>query len=704
MNFATSVSAEIDPGSPHRLGAHFDGEGTNFAVFSENGQQVFLCLFSSDGQTELQRIALPERTGPVWHGYLPGLMPGALYGYRVSGPYAPDHGHRFNVNKLLIDPYTREFFGHFTDHDATFGYGKDAPGADLTLDTRDSASHVPKCVVSDPDDFPLDATPLMRGWRDTVVYEAHVKGATKLRGDVPADLRGTYDGMATEPMLEHLTRLGITAVELLPVQAIKSEGALGGRGLVNYWGYNTIGFFAPEPRYFGPAGVAGFRAMVDRFHAAGIEVILDVVYNHSAEGDHLGPTLSFRGLDNASYYRLLDGQQRYYVNDTGCGNTLNVSHPFVTRMILDSLRFWVQAMGVDGFRFDLATTLGRESHGFDPRGKFMHALRQDPVLRTVKLIAEPWDIGPGGYQLGGFASEFAEWNDRARDTIRRFWRGDHQSAQDLGSVLLGSADVFDTRGRRAWCSVNYAASHDGFTLADTTAYLERHNTANGEENRDGHHANFSDNFGTEGPTTDPCITEARNLRRRNMLATVMLSQGTPMVLAGDEGGHSQGGNNNSYCQDNETSWIDWDTLDPDMIAFTAALIAFRHRHPVTRQPDFLHGATRKSDSKADVEWRSFDGGPLNWKDPDMFSLCLLLRGNAECLSGEATTDEVLIAINGEDEALDLRLPDGGGRVWTRELDTWTAHQTPLSVPERRISVPAHSLSAFSLRDRVGETR
>ena len=397
MMFKGSVSTRVEPGSPNRLGAHFDGEGTNFAVFSENAQEVHLCLFSPDGKVEEQRLALRERTGSVWHGYVPGLRPGALYGYRVAGTYDPNNGHRFNVNKLLIDPYTHEFHGKFTEHGATFGYNISDPSADLSFDARDSAAYVPKCVVSDPALFEPTADTLGRGWDGALIYEAHVKGATIRNPDIPADLRGTYEGMASPAMLDHLTRLGVTAVELLPVQAIKSEGALLDRGLVNYWGYNTVGFFAPEPRYFGPAGVRGFRDMVDRFHAAGIEVILDVVYNHSAESDQLGPTLSFRGLDNRAYYRLVEGQQRYYVNDTGCGNTLDASHPFVIRMILDSLRFWVQSMGVDGFRFDLATTLCREAHGFDQRGGFLDALRQDPVLAGVKLIAEPWDVGPGGY-------------------------------------------------------------------------------------------------------------------------------------------------------------------------------------------------------------------------------------------------------------------------------------------------------------------
>lgn len=692
------MTIEARSGRANRLGAHFDGEGTNFAVFSENAAKVTLCLFSSDGRREEHRIDLPERTGAVWHGYVPGLRPGALYGYRVDGPYAPERGHRFNPNKLLLDPYTREIYGAFTEHDATYGYEIGAPEGDMSFSIADSARHVPKSVVSDPADFPMDAKPLVCGHDGGLIYEAHVKGATMLHPDVPEKLRGTYDGFASEPVLEHLTRLGVDAVEILPVQALKSESMLRGKGLVNYWGYNTIGFFAPEPRYFGPSGVRGFRAMVERFHAAGIEVILDVVYNHSAEGDHMGPTLCFRGLDNAAYYRLLDGQPRYYVNDTGCGNTLNVAHPFVLRMIMDSLRFWVQAMGVDGFRFDLATTLCRSWQGFDAGGSFLTAMRQDPVLAGVKMIAEPWDIGPGGYQLGQFPPIFAEWNDRSRDTVRRFWRGDGHSAQDLGSALLGSASLFDKQGRRAWSSVNFVAAHDGFTLADATAYIERHNEANGEDNKDGHHANHSDNFGVEGETDLPLINAGRKQRQRNMLATVLLSQGTPMLLAGDEGGNSQGGNNNAYCQDNPTSWIDWDRLDDAQIAFTAAVIRFRKDHAAVRQNTFLHGAVRKVDGLKDVEWRAFDGSCLNWRDPGLSSLCLVLRGCAESVPGNASMDTVLIAFNREARSEVLVLPDPGKRTWVRKIDTSRAEQSAVAMDVRRTRVAAESIAAFVLRE------
>lgn len=693
MNSTARGPHRISSGRSTPLGAVFDGEGTNFALFSDHAHQVDLCLFSPDGKTELQRLPLPERSGAVWHGYVPELRPGALYGYRVHGPFAPERGHRFNPNKLLLDPYARILHGNFTTNPETFGYAVGTSEGDLSFSTSDSALYVPKAVVWDPADFPPDAKGLKRGWDSTLIYEAHVKGSTIRHPDVPKDLRGTYEGLASQPMLDHLTRLGITTVELLPVQAIRSENALTARGLVNHWGYNTAAFFAPEPRYLGPAGVAGFRTMVERFHNAGIEVILDVVYNHSAEGDHLGPTFGFRGLDNASYYRLVEGQPRFYVNDTGTGNTLNVQHPFVLRMVLDSLRFWVECMGVDGFRFDLATTIGREKHGFDRHGGFMDALRQDPVLSQVKLIAEPWDLGPGGYRLGQFPPEFAEWNDRFRDTLRRFWRGDGHAAQDLGSALLGTADLFDTRGRRAWSSVNFAAAHDGFTLADVTSYAQRHNHANGEGNRDGHHANHSDNFGVEGETGDADILAARQQRRRNMLATVLLSQGTPMILAGDEGGNSQGGNNNAYCQDNEISWLDWDTMDTDQIAFTAALSRFRKDHGALRQSRFLHGVER-TDSQPDVEWRAFDGSALNWRDPGLSSLCLLLRGCAESPASCADAEEVLLVFNREGAPQTLQLPTPEAGNWRREIDTSTAAQTPIEITEATVTVAAFSVAGF----------
>ncbi len=661
---------QLSSGRPHHLGARFDGEGTNFAVFSANASQLYLSVFSPDGSEEVERIALPERTGHVWHGYAAGLKPGTLYGYRADGIYAPEQGHRFNVNKLLMDPYTRELRGRWTDNDTTHGYIKGSAQEDLSFDTRDSAPFVTKSVVSDASLFnhiePRDNI----DWSQTLIYEAHPKGSTMQHPGVPQDVRGSYEALASEPVLEHLQKLGITAVELLPVHSFIDDSFLIKRNLRNYWGYNSIGFFAPEPRYFGPNGFKGFREMVRRFHAAGIKVILDVVYNHTAEGDQRGPTLCYRGLDNASYYRLIAGQPRYYVNDTGCGNTVNIAHPYVLRMVMDSLRFWVQQMGVDGFRFDLATTLAREDHGFDRRGGFFDALRQDPALSDVQLIAEPWDVGPGGYRLGEFPAEFSEWNDGFRDTVRRYWRGDTHSTQDLGARLLGSAGNFDRDGRRAWSSINMVTAHDGFTLADVTRYNERHNHANGENNADGHHNNLSDNCGVEGETTDLEIRKRRARRQRNMLATVFLSQGTPMLLAGDEFSNSQKGNNNAYAQDNPIGWLNWDKADEAMIDFVARLSRFRHEHPCLNQSRFLHGAIRESDGLPDVEWTDFNAETLQWRDPTLSNFCITLRGSAELPVEHQIDDAVFVAFNRDEAEENVKLPAvPPGNHWVRAIDT-----------------------------------
>ncbi len=664
------MAVTVRSGYPNHLGARFDGEGTNFAVFSAHAAKIELCLFSPDGGEEVERIAMPEKTGPVWHGYVPGLNPGTPYGFRAHGTYAPDHGYRFNANKLLMDPYAKELLGKWSAHPATLGYDPAAPEKDLSFDTSDSALHVAKSIVSDPELFSfMEHTPA-HDWTDSLIYEAHAKGLTKEHPQVPENLRGTYEGMASDPMLDHLTKLDVDAIEILPVHSFIDDSFLLDRGLRNYWGYNTIGYFAPEPRYFGPAGLIGFRNMVERFHAAVIKVILDVVYNHTAEGDHRGPTLCYRGLDNLSYYRLIAGQPRYYVNDSGCGNTLNVANPYVLRMVTDSLRFWVQHMGIDGFRFDLATTLGREEHGFDPHGGFFDAVRQDPVLADVKLIAEPWDLGPGGYRAGEFPHEFAEWNDSFRDTARRFWRGDAHSAQELGARLLGSADRFDRNGRRAWSSVNFVSSHDGFTLADVARYNERHNHSNGENNSDGHHGNYSDNCGVEGETDDKKIRKRRIRRQRNLLAMLFLSQGTPMLLAGDEIANSQGGNNNAYCQDNPTGWINWGKSDDILLEFVANLSAFRRAHKSLRQSRFLHGAIRAKDGLPDVEWTDFDGEPLQWRDPGLSNLCLTLRCSAEACADEEDSDCVFLVFNRDQIVAEVALPKASPRShWVRAVDT-----------------------------------
>lgn len=683
----------IVAGDHTRLGAIFDGQGVNFAVFSANATKIELCLFSPDGQRETARVALPDRTGPVWHGYVPGLKPGTLYGYRAHGPYEPDRGHRFNPKKLLADPYARSFHGEWRAAKETLGYDIAMPERDAGPSQVDSAAFVPKSIVPEPD-MPWSGTPApRRSWSETVIYEAHVKGLTQLHPDVPENLRGTYEALGCDAIIAHLSDLGVTALELLPVHAFLDDGFLVERGLTNYWGYNSLGFFALEPRYLGPNGVDGFRDAVDRLHAAGIEVILDVVFNHTAEGDHRGPTLSFRGLDNAAYYALQASHARYYVNDTGCGNTVAVHHPYVLRMVLDSLRYWVTVMGIDGFRFDLATTLGREQHGFDLRGGFFDAIRQDPVLSRCKMIAEPWDIGPGGYQLGGFPADWGEWNDRFRDTTRKFWRGDAHAARELAGNLLGTASIFDHSGRKPYSSINFVAAHDGFTLADVTRYREKHNEANGESNADGHGHNLSDNCGVEGDTRDAAILARRAQRARNLLATVFLSQGTPMLLAGDELGRTQRGNNNTYCQDNETSWINWADADSGLLDFAKRLIALRRDNTVLRQGHYLHGRLRQ-DELPDVAWYSLKGGALNWRDSSLDGFCLLIRGGVE--STLSQSGMVVIVVNGGASDKCAMLPDPGSeQQWERVLDTAAPTVPTAIVTERhRQPVAAHSLVVF----------
>ena len=653
------------------MGASLTGDGVNFAVFSAHAEKIELCLFTADGRKETARLPIRMRDGDIWHIHVKGLGPGTVYGFRAHGPYAPERGHRFNPNKLLIDPYARAFEGRLRWSDAVMGYKIGSPRGDLSFDTRDSAFAVPKAVVTTADlpgafDWGCDRAPRHQS-SDTVIYEAHVKSLTALHPAVALGLRGTYLGVASDPMIEHLLRLGVTTVELLPVQAFVDDRFLVARGLTNHWGYNTLGFFVPETRYMSKSALFEFQTMVRRLHQAGIEVILDVVYNHTAEGDETGPTLGFRGLDNASYYRLADGG-RFYVNDTGTGNTLNLTHPMVLRLVLDSLRYWVEVAHVDGFRFDLAAVLGREAYGFDPNGGFFDALRQDPVLARVKLIAEPWDIGPGGYQLGGFPHPFQEWNDKFRDGVRRFWKGDAGQTRDLSARLLGSADRFDHSGRAAAASVNFVTSHDGFTLEDMVSFTIKRNFANGEDNRDGHHENHSDSFGVEGPTGDPQILAARALRKRNLLATLMLSQGVPMLLAGDEVGHSQGGNNNAYAQDNATSWIDWSRADPDLLHFVERLSALRRALPILRQSRFLHARQRPWDGLPDVIWRRADGTvpqSEDWHDPSFRCLCVELRLAAE---GHDPAPDAVFAVFNTGPATALALPQSAPG-WELLLDT-----------------------------------
>ena len=679
-----------------RIGAEFDGDGVNFAVFSEHATAIDLCLFSPDGRREIARLTLPERTGPVWHGRVPGLVPGQLYGYRAHGPFAPEDGHRFNPNKLLIDPYAKRLTGHPRWAEAVYGYNTGAKTRDLTFNSRNSARFMPKCVVEDPTFHWGNDRPPAHTISRSVIYEAHVKGVTALRDVHHA---GHFLGLASDEAVEHLVRLGITAIELLPVHALLNDPFLVDRDLTNYWGYQSIGFFAPEPRYLSLGQIAEFQHMVKRLHAAGIEVILDVVYNHTGEGNELGPTLSFRGLDNRSYYRLQPDNPRYYINDTGCGNTLNLDHPMVLRMVMDSLRYWVEVMHVDGFRFDLATTLARRPDGYSPTAPFLSAIRQDPVLSRVKLIAEPWDIGPGGYQLGAFPHPFLEWNDRFRDTTRRFWRGDAHTAADLATRISGSAREFDHSGRTAHSSINFLTAHDGFTLRDVVSYAHKHNLANGEQNRDGHSENFSDSFGEDGPSDDPDVEAARARRVRAMLATLLLSQGTPMLLAGDEVGHSQQGNNNAYCQDNDLTWIDWAAGDPALADYVARLIAFRTAHPILAQKLFLHSQERAQDGKADIFWWHPAGRamrPEDWHDPGLCHICVELR-TASGTPEHAALEYAIFLVFNAGGPLALRLPaPPAGHVWRREIDSADPQAPVERLNGDPLLVPGQSVAALVL--------
>ncbi|WP_410216687.1 glycogen debranching protein GlgX [Paracoccus sp. (in: a-proteobacteria)] len=679
-------------GQPAPLGATFDGAGVNFALFSQHAERVVLCLF--DDRNHETRIDLPEREGHVWHGRIEGMRPGQCYGYRVHGPYRPAEGHRFNPNKLLIDPYAKQLTGTPHVHDALLGFRAGHAEADLSFDRRDSASHMPRCVVVDPVFTWGDDRPLRRPMTETVIYEAHVKGLTAARPDIPH--AGSYLAMASDPVLDHLTRLGITAIELLPVQAFADDRFLADKGMRNYWGYMSYGFFAPEPRYMQAGDIAEFQQMVARFHKAGIEVILDVVYNHTAEGDHLGPTLSFRGIDNAAYYRLAD-DRRFYINEAGTGNVLDLDHPFVLRLVMDSLRYWVEVMHVDGFRFDLCSVLGRTRGVFDRDGPFFRAVRQDPVLNRVKLIAEPWDLGPQGYQLGSCPAPFAEWNDRYRDQIRGFWRGDAGLIGKLAKRIAGSAARFDHDGRAATSSVNFIAAHDGFTLMDTVSYASKHNDANGENNRDGHNHNISDNMGVEGPTDDPVILARRDRRRRNLIATLMLSQGTPMLLAGDELGNSQNGNNNAYAQDNSLGWVNWDGADAAFIDFVRRVIAFRRTHPILRQKRFLHSHPREQDGLPDLFWRCANGSPMtaeDWNNRDLSLLAAEMRMASGTPSYAALPGAVFLVFNNGPD-VDVRLPDAQGGQWRRRLDSGQDNEVDAPALDS-VLVAAETVVAFVL--------
>ncbi len=666
-------------GLPHPRGATWDGKGTNFALFSEHATKVEVCIFDASAKREEERIVLPEYTNQIWHGYLPEVTPGTIYGYRVHGPYAPEAGHRFNPNKLLLDPYACAHMGRIEWNPAVFGYQMET-GDDTTFDERDSAPFMPKCTVVDPQFEHSGEQPTRRPvpWDDTIIYETHVRGFTMLHPAVPEKLRGTYEGLGMKPVVDYIKSLGVTSVELLPVHAFITDKHLREEELTNYWGYNSIGFFAPDPRYAANRAdyIREFKEMVSCFHDAGLEIILDVVYNHTAEGNEKGPTLSFKGIDNASYYRLLPDQPRYYINDTGTGNTVNLSHPRVIQMVTDSLRYWVEQMNVDGFRFDLGTILAREPNGFDNRSGFLKAVSQDPVLGTIKLIAEPWDCGPGGYQVGAFPPGWAEWNDKFRDTVRDFWRGEAPPSK-VTDKLCASSSIFNTQGRRPWACINFVTAHDGFTLNDAVTYNDKHNEANEENNADGSSDNHSWNCGVEGPTDDAEIIQLRMRQIRNMLGTLLLSQGTPMLLAGDEFGRTQLGNNNAYCQDNEISWLNWKFADKgkSLVRWVQKLTSLRHRYPILRRNLFLTGEYVEELGVKDVTWINANGSEMQseqWGDGNMRCFGMLLDGRAQTTGirqrGRLAT--LLIVFNVHHDGVLFKMPESpGGGFWRVVLDS-----------------------------------
>ena len=643
----------IGPGRPFPLGVTPGPDGGNVAIFSAHAERIELCLLDGEGRRETARLPLPEVTDQVFHGFVPGLSPGQLYGFRAHGPWAPERGHRFNPHRLLLDPYARAVDGEFIWTGPNLVDRADP----LRLDPRDTAALVPKAVVTAP--RAAKAGPVATAWPDTIVYEAHVRGLTRLHPAVPEALRGTYLGLAQPAVLDHLVGLGVTTVELMPVWAFLDELRLTRLGLRNYWGYNPYAFMAPDPRFALADPEAEFRTMVEALHGAGLEVVLDVVLNHTAETDQFGPTLSLRGLDNATYYRLDPDDPARYLDWAGCGNSLNLGHRRVLHLAMDALRHWA-GLGVDGFRFDLAPALGRDlAGGFRTDAALLQAVAQDPVLGGLKLIAEPWDLGPSGYRQGEFPPPFAMWNDRYRDCVRRFWRGDEAVMPELAGRLLGSADLYEAAGRRPWASVNLVTSHDGFTLADLVSYAGRHNEANGEGNRDGHHDNLSANHGAEGPTDDPAILALRRRQRLNLLATLLFSQGTPMLLMGDELGRSQQGNNNAYCQDNELSWVDWQDADEGFAALVGRLVALRRSLPALRQDRYLHGA-RTASGQPDVSWLAPEGRPMrpeDWHEPQRRCLGLMLAGEGSTLA---------LLLNAAEGVQEFALPDG---AWQLLVDT-----------------------------------
>lgn len=696
----------IMQGSAYPLGASYNGDGTNFAVFSAHAVKVELCLFDSSGQHETVRYALPECTNEVWHGYLPGIAPGTLYGYRAYGPYRPEHGHRFNPNKLLLDPYAKQLHGQVYWSDTLYGYRFRSPKADLSFDRRDSAPAMPKSIVTDSNfDWHDDRHPRVP-WEKTVIYETHLRGMTMQAEAIPAEQRGTFAGLGHPFVIDYLVKLGITAVELLPIHAYLQDRRLISQGLSNYWGYNTLSFFAPEPRYLATGSLDEIRRTVGQLHAAGIEVILDVVYNHTCEEGELGTTLSFRGFDNVSYYRLPADAPRHSINDTGCGNTLNMTHPRVIQMVMDSLRYWVQEFHVDGFRFDLGVTLGREKHGFDPGSGFFDALLQDPVLSQVKLISEPWDIGPGGYQVGNHPAGLAEWNDKFRDDIRCFWKGDAGLRGAVAARLLGSADLFNHHRRRAWSSVNFVTAHDGFTLQDLVSYQHKSNQANGEDNRDGTNDNKSHNWGVEGPSDDAGVRATREKIKRSMLMTLLFANGTPMLTGGDEFGRTQHGNNNPYCQDTEISWFDWRLAKSDagkaLSEFVRRCIAVRNTSPAFQSTRFLTASSKSLRGIPDIGWFDETGSEMT---PDRWNYAdgrLLSLRRIACDKKEGSISAVLLLLNAFSEDREFVLP-APEMVWRTRIDAAEPVTTHASAQDQdhlhllqrhpennKITVSAHS--------------
>ena len=690
----------VSEGAPAPLGATYDGKGVNFALFSQHATGVELCLFAGTGEREIARISVRNKTENVWHTYVEGIGPGQLYGYRVHGPYEPNKGHRFNPHKLLIDPYARLLAGRLRWHDSLWGYRIGSQRADLTMDRRDSARFIPKCVVEEQGHFWGDDRRPRVSWPDTVIYEAHVKGLTELHPEIPKVLRGTYAALGHPKAIEHLKKIGVTTIELLPIHAFVDDRFLVEKGLRNYWGYSTLAYFAPEPRYLGEAGVNGFKSAIRALHDAGIEVILDVVYNHTCEGNHLGPTLSFRGIDNAVYYKAPPNDRRHTWDSTGTGNTLDASHPRVLQMILDSLRHWVENYHIDGFRFDLAPTVARDPYEFQQRSGFLQAVGQDPVLSRVKLIAEPWDVGDGGYRLGHFPVGWSEWNDQFRDTVRAFWRGDEGQLPSLGRVLTGSRETFEPSGRHPWASINFITSHDGFTLNDLVSYNDRHNEANGEDNRDGHSHNLSWNCGAEGPTDDPAINALRARQKRNFLATLMFAQGVPMVTMGDELSRTQSGNNNAYAQDNETSWVDWQKaheVDDTLQLFFENASALRARYDAFRRRTFLTGAPVGTNGLRDVYWLVPEGREMSdadWQEGGRKTIGMQFGNDAP--DGQ----RFLLLMNARHEPVLFKLPDDfPGAQWISAFDTGRGEGLVRDYPAiiaagQSFEIPARTLVLF----------